>query len=77
MKDEYTNKDGYLLRYFTRWATELGDNGYLRVITWQVCDRTKFDNIVVAEFAKEDKDEAEAVCKLMNSIEEESNGLSK
>jgi hypothetical protein len=71
MSDEYTNKDGYLNRYFTRWATELGDNGYLRAIRWQVCDRKKFDNIVVAEFAKDEKEQAEAVCKLMNSINEE------
>ena len=72
---EYTNKRGYLHRYFTRWVTRVhADNG-LQVIGWEVCDRSKFDNIAVARF--DTQVEAEAVCKLMNSIEEENDGLSK
>jgi len=69
MSDEYTNKHGYLLRYFVRWVTELGDHGYLRQIAWEVCDRRKFDKIGIGVF--KNKDEAEGMCKLMNSIEEE------
>lgn len=72
---EYTNKHGYLHRYFTRWVTLVhADNG-LQVIGWEVCDRRKFDNIGLGKF--ETKDEADAMCKLMNSIEEENDGLSK
>ena len=75
MKDEYTDRHGNLNRYFTRWVTELGDGGYLRQIAWEVCDRRKFDNIGMAKF--EEKSKADAMCILLNSIEEESNGLSK
>lgn len=69
MKDEYTNKHGNLNRYFTRWVTEQADNGYLRVTKWELCDRRKFDNIGMGKF--ETQDDAEAMCKLMNSINEE------
>lgn len=71
----YTDRHGNLKRYFTRWITEQTDNGYLSVIAWEVCDYKKFDNIRVAKF--DTQVEAEAVCKLMNSIEEENDGLSK
>ena len=78
MRDEYTNSKGYLHRYFVRWVTEteaaVGRVG-LKVIGWEVCDRRKFDNIRVAKF--DNQVDAEAVCKLMNSIEEENDGLSK
>jgi len=75
MRDEYTNKDGYLHRYFTRWVTEHDGRGGLRQIAWEVCDRKKFDNIGMGKF--EGKSEADGVCKLLNSIEEENDGLSK
>lgn len=78
MRDEYTNRHGNLNRYFTRWVTEaeavVGRVG-LKVIAWEVCDRRKFDNIGMGKY--ETKDKAEAMCKLLNSIEEESDGLSK
>ena len=74
----YTTKSGHLQRYFTRWITDWkteGKTASLQVLAWEVCDRSKFDNIRVAKF--DTQVEAEAVCKLMNSIEEENNGLSK
>jgi hypothetical protein len=74
----YTDKHGNRKRYFTRWITEaeaVAGRVGLRVIAWEVCDYKKFDNIRVAKFANQV--DAEAVCKLMNSIEEESDGLSK
>jgi hypothetical protein len=77
MRDEYTDRHGNLNRYFTRWETELAETGYLRVIKWHVCDRRKFDNISLAKFDKDEKDKADAMCKLLNSIEEENDGLSK
>lgn len=77
MRDEYTNSKGYLHRYFVRWVTELGDGGYLRQVAWQVCDRRKFDNIDLATFTMSEKAQADAMCKLLNSIEEENDGLSK
>jgi hypothetical protein len=75
MRDEYTDRHGNLNRYFTRWVTEQTDNGYLRVTKWEVCDRRKFDNISMGKY--ETKDKADAMCKLLNSIEEENDGLSK
>ena len=74
----YTDRHGNLKRYFTRWVTEATtvDKGVeLKVIAWEVCDYKKFDNIRVAKF--DTQVEAEAVCKLMNSIEEENDGVSK
>ena len=64
----YTDKHGYLKRYFTRWVTEL-DGTSLKAIAWDVCDRQKFHKIEVARF--DTQVEAEAMCKLLNSIEEE------
>jgi hypothetical protein len=78
MRDEYTDKHGNLNRYFTRWMTEhsVGIGGFgLNVIAWEVCDRRKFDNIGMGKY--ETKDKADAMCKLLNSIEEENDGLSK
>ena len=75
MRDEYTDKHGYLSRYFIRWVTEHDGRGGLRQVAWEVCDRRKFDNIGMGKY--EGKSDAEAMCKLMNSIEEENDGLSK
>ena len=75
MRDEYTDRHGNLNRYFTRWMTDISDKGGLKVIGWEVCDRRKFDNISMGKY--ETKDTAEAMCKLLNSIEEENDGLSK
>jgi len=75
MRDEYTDRHGNLNRYFTRWVTEHDGRGGLRVTKWEVCDRRKFDNIRVAKFTNQV--DAEAICKLLNTIEEENDGLSK
>lgn len=72
MRDEYTDRHGNLNRYFTRWVTEQGDNGYLKVTKWEVCDRRKFDKIGMGMY--ETKARADAMCKLLNSIEEEGDG---
>jgi hypothetical protein len=71
---EYTNSKGYLHRYFVRWITE-ERKGMLSAIGWEVCDRRKFDNIGLCKF--EGKTEADGMCKLLNSIEEENDGVSK
>lgn len=70
----FTTTYGYLHRYFTRWVTELSGTN-LQAIAWDVCDRRKFDNIAIARF--DTQVEAEAMCKLLNSIEEETNGVSE
>ena len=63
-------------RYYVRWRTDLVD-GRLVITGWDVCDHDKFDKIALASFAENEEDKADAVCKLMNSIEEENYGLSK
>jgi len=75
MRDEYTDRHGNLNRYFTRWMTATNRHGELVLMGWEVCDRRKFDNISMGKY--ETKDTAEAMCKLLNSIEEENDGLSK
>jgi hypothetical protein len=65
------NKDGYMLRYFTRWVTEHDSKKGLRQIAWQVCDSRKFDKIDLVTFPMSEKAQAEGMCKLLNSIEEE------
>jgi hypothetical protein len=77
MRDEYTDKHGNLSRYFIRWVTEHDGRGGLRQVAWEVCDRRKFDKIDLATFPMAEKYKAEAMCKLLNSIEEEDDGLSK
>jgi len=65
-------------RYYVRWKTEPDPiTGYLQIKGWEVCDQKKFDKIALASFAENEEDKADAVCKLMNSIEEENHGLSK
>jgi hypothetical protein len=59
-------------RYYVRWRTNLVD-GRLVIAGWDVCDQKKFDKIALASFADNEEDKADAVCKLMNSIEEETN----
>jgi len=76
MRDEYTDGHGNLNRYFTRWVTEPDSvTGYLQLKGWEVCDRRKFDNIGMGKY--ETKDKADAMCILLNSIEEENDGLSQ
>jgi len=58
-------------RYFVRWRTEPMVDGNIRLLGWDVCDRKKFDKVEVASFAPTDRDGAEAICKLLNSIEDE------
>lgn len=69
----YTDRHGYLRRYFIRWKTRVhADNG-LQVIGWEVCDRRKFDNIAV--FEHEDRVACEKVKQILN--EGEDDGVSK
>ena len=63
-------------RYYVRWRTEVVD-GRLTLNGWDVCDHEKFDKIALASFGNDEEDKADAVCKLLNSIEEENDGLSK
>jgi hypothetical protein len=77
MRDEYTDRHGNLNRYFVRWITEVGEGGCLKQTAWQVCDRRKFDKIDLAMFKLDEKAQADAMCKLLNSIEEENDGVSK
>lgn len=65
-------------RYTVRWLTALDSaTGHLRQVGWEVIDWTKFDNIGVRQFDVEQPEQAYGLCKLLNSIEEESDGLSK
>lgn len=59
-------------RYFVRTTTR-GDftTGRLVHIGFSVCDNHRFDKIEVAEFGPDEREQAEAVCKLLNSNEEE------
>lgn len=69
MIDGYTNKDGYLLRYCVLW--ESVNTGCTATVRWRVCDR-RDSHKVLATF--EGRSEADGVCKLMNSVEEEKHG---
>ena len=66
-------------RYWVRWrATPRTDgNAGLMLVGWDVCDDNEFDNITVRSFGVHEKEQAEGLCKLLNSIEEENHGLSK
>jgi hypothetical protein len=60
-------------RYFVRWRTALRTDdtyGGLKLVGWDVCDSRKFDNIAVASFGIHEKEQADAICKLLNSNEE-------
>lgn len=56
-------------RYFVRWRTKR-ENGNLILSGWDVCDWRAFDKIEVASFAADERDKADAICKLLNSNEE-------
>jgi len=65
-------------RYWVRWRTVFDSTaGRLQQEGWDVCDGNKFDKIVVQSFGLREKGQAEGLCKLLNSIEEENHGLSK
>ena len=65
-------------RYTVRWATKFDSaSNNLQQIGWEVIDWTRFDNIGVQTFPMSEKEQADGLCKLLNSIEEESDGLSK
>lgn len=65
-------------RYFVRWRTEfIARNRFPRIIGWDVCDNEKFDNLEVASFGPNERDQADAICKLLNSNEEVENGIQK
>ena len=65
-------------RYGVRWRV-VSDyiTGNLKQIGWDVVDHRKFDNITVRTFDVSEKVQAEGLAKLLNSIEEENDGLSK
>ena len=63
-------------RYGVRWRTAFV-NGCLVGNGWDVVDYKKFDNIAVRTFDVSEKEQAEGLAKLLNSIEEENDGLSK
>jgi len=65
-------------RYDVRWRTEPDPvTGRLHLKGWDVVDHRKFDNITVRTFDVSEKVQAEGLAKLLNSIEEENDGLSK
>jgi hypothetical protein len=67
--------DRYTVRYWT--DTEKTDEGYSRVrhLGWWVYDWK--EKKTVQTFPVSEQGQANAICKLMNSIEEEDDGLSK
>lgn len=66
-------------RYFVRWRTEPRRGGIpgIFVVGWDVCDFDKFDKLEVASFGPNEKEQADAICKLLNSNEEIDYGVSK
>ena len=68
MSDEYTDKRGYLNKYFVRWKTAVHRDNTLVLIQWEVCDRRDAHKVLAVY---KERSEAVGVCKLMNSIEEE------
>jgi hypothetical protein len=67
MSDEYVNKEGYLHRYCLLWESHSTEY-QTTIVRWRVCDRWDGHKVLAAY---ESRDEAAGVCKLMNSIEEE------
>jgi hypothetical protein len=49
-------------------------DGNIRLLGWDVCDGRRFDKLAIASFAPTERDQAEAICKLMNSNEEVERG---
>ena len=65
-------------RYDVRWRTEPDPvTGRLHLKGWDVVDYEKFDNLTVQRFGVSEEVQAHGLCKLLNSIEEENDGLSK
>lgn len=65
-------------RYGVRWVTETRTDqtpGGLIVCGWDVVDWTRFDNIAVQRFGVSEEVQAHGLCKLLNSIEEENDGV--
>ena len=65
-KSEYT--------YFVRWRVEQVGSGLL-LRGWDVIDRRGYKTVAV--FGRDEKEQADAICKLLNSNEEIEDGLSK
>ena len=66
------------MRYSVRWRAEPDPvTGHLQIKGWDVVDYKKFDSITVRQFGVSEKLQADGLCKLLNSIEEENDGLSK
>jgi hypothetical protein len=65
-------------RYTVRWVTKFDfASNNLQQIGWEVIDWTRFDNMGVQTFPMSEQEQANGLCRLLNSIEEESDGLSK
>lgn len=61
-----------------RWRAESDPiTGNLQIKGWDVIDNHKFDRATVQSFGVSEKEQAYGLCKLLNSIEEENDGLSK
>ena len=62
--------------YFVRWRTEGGGrDSFPRLVGWDVIDRRGYKTM--ATFKANEEEQAEAICKLLNSNEEVSDGVSK
>jgi 2-phosphoglycerate kinase len=65
-------------RYFIRWRVVTDYmTGNLQQVGWDLIDNYKFDRTTVKSFDMFEYEQANGLCKLLNSIEEENDGLSK
>jgi len=56
-------------RYFVRWRTEGGSpNSFPRLVGWDVIDSKGY--VTMASFSSNEEEQAEAICKLLNSNDE-------
>ena len=58
-------------RYYVRWRTRV-EEGNLIVTGWSLCDSRRDQMLEIAEFGRttEDRDHAEAICRMMNIQED-------
>ena len=57
-------------RYYVRWRTKV-EEGRIRVSGWSLCDNHRQQMLEIAQFGPEDeeRDHAEAICRLLNTQE--------
>lgn len=57
-------------RYYVRWRTNL-EGRSLAVAGWSICDNQRQQMLEIAEFGPgdEEKDHADAICRLLNTQE--------